>query len=87
MISQDDAILKALQAGRVITPMDALRDFGCMRLAARIADIKKAKFDILDEFVEFNGKRFKKYWIHRPAAHGDMFMDPESEKQHEFSRK
>lgn len=34
--SQNSAILSALKAGRILSPLDALREFGCMRLGARI---------------------------------------------------
>ena len=86
MISQCDAIIQALKAGRVITPMDALRDYGCMRLAGRIADIKKAGFDIRDDFVEHNGKRFKKYWLNTARPMKDMFLSEEGMRQHEYAK-
>jgi hypothetical protein len=35
-----DKIAKVLQKGRTITPMQALRDFGCFRLGARIHDLR-----------------------------------------------
>ena len=41
LISQANAILKHLQDGNGITPMDALNLCGCFRLSARIADLKK----------------------------------------------
>lgn len=39
-------ILAHLQAGNSITPIDALRDFGCFRLAARIKEIRAAGYDV-----------------------------------------
>ncbi len=39
--SQAAAILSHLQAGNSITPRDALQLFGCMRLAARIAELRE----------------------------------------------
>ena len=51
--------------------------FGCMRLPARIADLKKAGVPIVDEWecqTDDNGKiikRWKRYRIERlEAAHG-----------------
>ena len=35
--SQNEGILQALKEGAHITPMGALRRFGCFRLSARIA--------------------------------------------------
>lgn len=39
--SQCDRILMYLQQYGSITALDAMREFGCMRLAARILDLKK----------------------------------------------
>lgn len=39
--SQNAGILQALKEGAHITPMGALRRFGCFRLSARIADLRK----------------------------------------------
>lgn len=38
--SQCDRILNYIQENGSITQMDALREFGCMRLASRISDLK-----------------------------------------------
>ena len=46
-MNQTEAILEYLQEGNPITPLEALREFGCMRLAARIADLK-AKGYLID---------------------------------------
>ena len=40
-MSQNNELRAALLAGRSLTPMDALRDFGCFRLAARVADLRR----------------------------------------------
>jgi hypothetical protein len=45
-MSQADRILEHLQKGLPLTPVDALRWYGCFRLAARIAELKKAGNDI-----------------------------------------
>ena len=44
--SQKQQILDYLLEGNEITPMDALNKFGCFRLGARIADLKKDGYDI-----------------------------------------
>lgn len=44
--NQKQAIRKALEAGRTLTPREALNEFGCMRLAARIKDLRKEGMDI-----------------------------------------
>ena len=40
-ISQTDQILNYLQAGNVLTPLEALRKFNCLRLGARIYDLRQ----------------------------------------------
>lgn len=44
---QADMILRYLREEGSITPIDALREFGCMRLGARIYDLKQRGFDII----------------------------------------
>ena len=39
-ISQCADILRALKQGRTLTAMEALSEFGCFRLAARIHDLR-----------------------------------------------
>lgn len=45
-MSQESLILKYLQAGNRLTPLDALRLFSCLRLGARIFQLKKQGHDI-----------------------------------------
>lgn len=62
--SQERMILYHMLRGERITPLEALKYYGCGRLAARIADIKKKDFDVKSEFVTLpSGKRVKAYWI------------------------
>ena len=46
MITQCDMILEYLRRFGSITPWEALREFGCMRLGARIWDLKQMGHDI-----------------------------------------
>ena len=41
MTTQNDSIFAALVAGRRITPLDALQEFGCFRLGSRIWDLRQ----------------------------------------------
>jgi len=59
--SQNDRILEALKAGAKITPMDALQRFGCLRLSARIKDLRVRGYRIVNEWRSENGKRFAEY--------------------------
>ena len=63
--SQAGLILAAMRAGRQLTPLDALRDYGCLRLAPRIWDLRQAGFVIKDQMVQgaVSGQRFKRYWM------------------------
>ena len=56
--SQNARILEALQSGARITPLDALQRFGCLRLSARIADLREKGFRIVKTWSTENGKRF-----------------------------
>jgi len=40
-MTQSERILMYLQENGSITPLDALREIGCMRLGARIYDLKR----------------------------------------------
>ena len=44
-----------------LTPLQALRLYGCFRLAARIKDLRDEGFDIETEIVRRGKKRFAKY--------------------------
>jgi hypothetical protein len=61
VISQTLNIQRHLAKGRSITPMDALKLFGCFRLGARIYDLKRSGWKIAKSTVERNGKRFAQY--------------------------
>ena len=50
--TQADAILSYLQDGCALTPAEALRRFGCARLAARIWELRQAGYDIRDDLIE-----------------------------------
>lgn len=39
--TQNERVLRYLEENESITQIDALREFGCMRLASRISDLKK----------------------------------------------
>lgn len=45
-MTQTDMILTDLRRGKRITPIDALRDYGCFRLGARIWDLRAQGLEI-----------------------------------------
>lgn len=70
--SQNAGILDYMMTVGPITQMIALREFDCMRLPARIDDIKKSLKDtgyvVRDDWVKYTNykgkkKRHKKYWV------------------------
>ena len=63
-MSQKNEILKDLLDGKKITAIDALRDHGCFRAAARIKDIRKMGYKVDTELVSLeNGKFVAQYSI------------------------
>lgn len=65
-MNQTDAILRYLEQGNSITPLEALSLFGCMRLGARCFDLKQRGIPIRSETVkDRNGKHYAKYWIEK----------------------
>jgi hypothetical protein len=67
-VTQNEQLRAALLAGRSLTPMDALRDFGCFRLAARVADLRREGLPIECVSEMANGKRFARYYLKAPHA-------------------
>ncbi len=60
--SQAQEILDHLLTGKPITALDALQEYGCFRLAARIHELRK-QYDIEEVVVRRNGKRYAQYFI------------------------
>ena len=68
--TQTKAILAHMKSGKSITALDALHQFGCLRLSARIHDIRGIITDhIYSSFIVTpSGKRIKRYWLVEAAA-------------------
>lgn len=60
-MSQTDAILNALKKGKKLTPLTALREFGTLRLGARILDLRQAGYDIKTRMVRKGRARVAEY--------------------------
>jgi len=58
---QTQKILHYLSNGKGITPIEALNKFGCFRLAARIADLRKSGHLIFTDSITKNGKTYASY--------------------------
>lgn len=49
--SQNEMILDHLKTFGSITPLKALEEYGCMRLSARIADLKSMGYNIRTDMI------------------------------------
>lgn len=61
-MSQNEAILEHLKR-EPITAMEALRFYGCFRLASRINDLRGMGHDIETRKKRINGKDFAEYHL------------------------
>jgi hypothetical protein len=50
-----------LLRGYKLTPLQALEKWGCMRLAARIAELRKGGMAIVSSKITRNGKTYAQY--------------------------
>lgn len=70
--SQAHQILEYLKQGNAITPLDALRLFGCFRLSARIADLRDCGHSIAMARKNENGKTFAECRLNVPREASDV---------------
>lgn len=61
--TQNALILHHLQSGSTLTGLQALKRFKCLRLSARILDLKQDGHPIEARFVTIRGKRVSEYFI------------------------
>jgi hypothetical protein len=66
--SQVEQIRAHLVSGRDITPLEALHRFGCLRLAARVADLRAQGIPVETVAELANGKRFARYRLASPQG-------------------
>ena len=60
-MTQANQILSALKRGEKLTPLQALKRYGCMRLAARIKDLRDAGYEINTTLTRTQGSRVARY--------------------------
>lgn len=66
--SQKNRILDYMKEHRFITAYDAQREFGCMRLSARIAEMKAEGIAVGSDFTTVRNRygelcNVKRYWL------------------------
>ena len=68
--AQSKQILEYLQKGNSLTPLEALKMFDCMRLGARVYDLKSQGHEIVTEMVkdEKSGKKYASYRLMEKVA-------------------
>jgi biotin operon repressor len=62
-MTQKEMIRAHLLQGKSITPFDALTDYGCFRLAARIEQLRKEGLQVKTESETRNGKSYARYTL------------------------
>lgn len=64
MEAQERMILNHMREHKSITALEALNEYRCFRLAARINDLRKLGHNIITEMVETEyGKRVAEYYL------------------------
>lgn len=63
MKSQNEQILNHLKSGLSINPLQALNEYGCFRLGARIYDLKSKGYAINQRMIKDlkTGKKYAEY--------------------------
>ena len=60
-MTQTQRILIYLKTGKTLTPLEALKKFGCFRLAARISDLRSQGHTIWTNYITKDNKTFAAY--------------------------
>ena len=68
-MSQRTEILQSLREGP-ITPLEALDKHGCLRLAARIEELRQAGHQVVTHMVKQDGKTFAQYVLTKERKNG-----------------
>jgi hypothetical protein len=61
-LTQNEQVLLWLQ-NKSLTALEALREFGCFRLAARVEELRKQGHNIITETVSVGPKSYARYFL------------------------
>ena len=61
-MTQTELVRQHLESGKTLTPLEALNRYGCLRLAARIADLRREGYPVGSRMARRGDKRFAEYW-------------------------
>ena len=82
VVSQNTEILKHLKESKTITAIEALQFFGCLRLAARIKDLRDDGHDIATTMIPvksqkygYRDKRVAEYVLVKVAKQSDLIVE------------
>jgi len=66
-MTQRESILRDLKEGQNITPIDALTQYGCFRLASVIYNLKKEGYNIKKNMISklSNNGKFASYYLRK----------------------
>ena len=62
-MNQNNEIRNHLKNGLTLTPLQALRQYGCLRLSARIYDLKCEGMSIITTMIKVGKKRVARYSV------------------------
>ena len=75
-MTQRKDILRYMRERGSITPLEALQHFGCLRLAARILELREESHDIETDAGRSRGKTFARYSLKPQPRQGGLFEPP-----------
>lgn len=61
--TQNEQILDYLKSGKSVTPLKALRKWGCFRLSARIFDLRSDGHNIITKNITNDKKTYAEYHL------------------------
>jgi len=67
--TQNQQILEYLEIGNKITPLEALMQFNCFRLSARIFNLRQQGHKIITHNKTVDGKTFAEYSLQKEQSH------------------
>lgn len=65
-MSYENAVLRHLKTEGKISQLQALREFGCMRLAAVVHRLRQSGHKIVTTYRNQNGKQYAVYRLEKP---------------------
>ena len=70
--TQNEMILDYIAEFGSISPLEAIKDLGCYRLASRISDLKRQGYPITSKFETFKKRNGEKGHFKRYSLQGEV---------------